>query len=146
LLQAIASDQIPSIPQSLRILLLGQTQSNLEDDLGALKLTDLTVLQHVIKSDRKRERLLLEERILSSAIDNVKEPTAAVLAYRKVCHQRLEQRTHEARQIALRRSGARGAKARKILIQLEAELKESEEKCVSKPLSTLGCVMLIDCP
>jgi hypothetical protein len=102
--------------------------SNVEDDLGSLKLTDLNVLQHVVRSDRKRERLLHEERVLSSAIENVKEPTAAVVAYRKVCHERLEQRTHEARQIALRRSGARGAKARKTLIQLEAELKESEEK------------------
>lgn len=128
MLQAIASDQIPSIPQSLRVLLLGQTQSNLENDLGGLKLTDLTVLQHVIKSDRKRERLLQEERMLSSAIENVKVPTAAVVAYRKVCHERLEQRTHEARQIALRRSGARGAKARKTLLQLEAEVKESEER------------------
>ena len=120
----MASDQIPSIPQSLRILLLGQTQSNLEDDLGELKLTDLTVLQHVIKSDHRRERLLHEERTLSAAIENAKEPTAAIVAYRKVCHGRLEQRTQEARQIALRRSGARGAKARKVLIQLEAELKE----------------------
>jgi hypothetical protein len=102
--------------------------SNVEDDLGSLKLTDLNVLQHVVRSDRKRERLLHEERVLSSAIENVQEPTAAVVAYRKVCHERLEQRTHEARQIALRRSGARGAKARKTLIQLEAELKESEEK------------------
>jgi hypothetical protein len=133
LLQAIASDQIPSIPQSLRVLLLGQTQSNLEDGVGELKLTDLTVLQHVVKSDRKRERLLHEERLLSAAIENVKEPTAAVLACRKVSHERLEQRTHEARQIALRRSGARGAKARKTLIQLEAELKESGERCASKP-------------
>ena len=132
LLQAIASDQIPSIPQNLRVLLLGQTQSNLEDDLGGLKLTDLTVLQHVIKSDRRRERLLHEERVLSSAIENVKEPTAGVLAYRKVCHERLEQRAHEARQIVLRRSGARGAKARKTLLQLEAELKESEERHVFK--------------
>lgn len=96
--------------------------------MGDVKLNDLTVLQHVIKSDRKRERLLHEGRILSSAIENVKEPVAVVLAYRKICHDRLEQQTHEARQIALRRSGARGAKARKILIQLEAELKESEEK------------------
>lgn len=127
------------------MLLLGQTQPNLEDDLGALKVTDLTVLQHVIKSDRKRERLLHEERILSSAIENVKEPTAAVSAYRKVCHERLEQRTHEARQIAVRRSGARGAKARKTLIQLEAELKESEEKYASKSCSILGCLLLMIC-
>ena len=117
------------------MLLLGQTLSNLEDELNELKLNDMTVLQHVLKSDRKRERLLYEERVLSSAVENVKEPTAAVHAYRRVCHQRLERRTHEARQIALRRSGARGAKARKTLLQLEAELKESEAKYVVRVIN-----------
>ena len=81
----------------------------------------------MVNSDKHRERLLHEERILSMAIENTKDPTAAVHAYRKVCHERLERRVHEARQIELRRSGARGAKARKILLQLEAELKQSEE-------------------
>lgn len=109
------------------MLLLGQTQPSLEDGVENLRLSDLTVLQHVIKSDRRRERLLHEERVLSTAIENVKEPTAAVLAYRQMNHERLEQRTHEARQIALRRSGARGAKAKKELLRLEAELKESNE-------------------
>ena len=110
------------------ILLLGQTQSNDENDSATTKSTGLTVLQHVIRSDRARERLLHEEKVLSSAIEDVKDPTAAVSTYRKVCHARLEQRTHVARQIALRRSGSRGAKARKELIQLEAEVKESEDK------------------
>ena len=102
--------------------------SNVEDDLSQLNLTDITVLQHVVKSDRKRERLLYEEKTLSSAIENVREPTAAVHAYRRICHQRLEQQTYEARQIVLRRSGARGARARKILLDLEAEVKQSEER------------------
>ena len=128
LLQAIATEQIPSIPQNLRVLLLGQTQSNLEDDVAHLSLSKETVLQYVVRSDKKRERLLHEERILSTAVDNSNDPMAAVQAYRKVRHERLKQRTDEARQLALRRSGARGAKARKTLIQLEAELKESETK------------------
>lgn len=96
------------------------------------------MLQRVIKSDHERERLAQEERHLSSAIDNVKEPTAAVVAYRKVRHERLEQRTHEARQIVLRRSGARGAKARKTLIQLEAELKDSETKYATDYIHICG--------
>ena len=66
--------------------------------------------------------------MLSSAIENVREPTAAIEAYRQISHQRLEHRTHEARQIALRRSGARGVKARKTLLDLEAEVKSSEER------------------
>jgi ATP-binding cassette, subfamily F, member 3 len=128
LLQAIATDQIPSIPQSLRVLLLGQTQSNLEEDFEKLNLQNVTVLEHVIRSDKKREQLLYEERRLSAAIDNAQKPTAAVFSYRQICHQRLEQRTQDARQIASRRSGARGMKARKTLIALEEEVKQSEAK------------------
>ena len=128
LLQAIATDQIPSIPHSLRVLLLGQTQFNLEEDLGEFRIFDVTVLQNVIKSDKERERFLHEERTLCAALENAGEPTAAVRAYRQIGYERLEHRTHKAKQIALRRSGARGAKARKTLIQLEAELKESEMK------------------
>lgn len=129
-MQAIASEQIPSIPQGLRILLLGQTLSNLDQDLGALSLEEQTVVQHVISGDKKRERLIHEEKVLAAAVESTTDPTAAVKAYRQVCHRRLEQRTHDARQIAQRRSGARGAKARKILIQLEEEVKESEAKLV----------------
>lgn len=121
----MATDQIPSIPQSLRVLLLGQTQSTLEDDVGNLNLSEMTVLEYVVRSDRKREILLKEERELSTAIDTSQRPTAAVLAYRKVSHERLERRTSEARQIGLRRSGARGIKARKTLIALEDEVKMS---------------------
>ena len=126
----MALDQIPSIPQSLRVLLLGQLQSNLSDDLDSLSLEDVTVLQHVIRSDHKRERLVREERMLSTAMENAADPLAIVQAYRKISHERLEHQTHEARQIALRRSGARGAKAKKVLLQREADLEESEKKLV----------------
>lgn len=128
LLQAIATEQIPSIPHSLHILLLGQTESNLDEDLGDLKLVDQTVLQHVIKSNKKRERLLHEERTLSTALESVKDPISTVRAYRSIRHERLNHQMHQARQIQLRRSGARGAKARKTLLQLEEELKQSEVK------------------
>jgi hypothetical protein len=128
LLQAIATNQIPSIPQSLRVLLLGQTQSNLEDHFESLNLSETKVLDYVVKSDRKRENLLAEERALSTAIEDVQRSTSSVLAYRKICHERLERRTEEARKIATRRSGARGMKARKILNGLEAEVKQSEER------------------
>ena len=134
----MASDQIPSIPQSLRILLLGQSQSNLSDDLGSLSLEDVTVLQHVIRSDHTRERLMREEKVLSSAIENAADPLAVVQAHRKVSHERLEQETHEARQIALRRSGARGAKAKKVLLEREADLVESEKTLVVRYNCT-GC-------
>ncbi|KAK5168795.1 uncharacterized protein LTR77_006104 [Saxophila tyrrhenica] len=128
LLQAMATDQIPSIPQSLRILLLGQTQSNLEDSMSDLKLSDTTVLDFVVRIDRKRETLLAEERALTTAIEETGKPTAAILAYRKVHHERLGRRTEESRKMASRRSGARGMKARKILNGLEEELKESADR------------------
>ena len=109
-------------------MLLGQTQSHLEDDLNGLTISEKTVLQHVVQSDKKREQLLREERTLSAAIERTKDPTAAVLAYRQVCHERLDARTFEARRINLRRSGARGAQSRKVLLALEAEVKGSEER------------------
>ena len=109
------------------MLLLGQNQSNLDKDLGSLTLSETTVLEHVVKSNQKRERLLHEEQVLSSAIEH-KEPTEAVRAYRTVCHGRLERKLHEAKQIALRRSGARGIKSRQVLNHLEEELKQSEQK------------------
>ena len=129
-MQAIAGDQIPSIPNTLRVLLLGQTQSVLDDDLERLPRNRETVLQHVIKSNKRRERLLNEESLLSVALEQVRSPTAAVEAYRSVSHDRLVQQVHEARQIQLRRSGARGAKARKSLLELEDELKESENRFI----------------
>lgn len=128
LLQAIATEQIPSIPLSLNVLLLGQMQSEVEEGKGEQKLLDRTVLQHVVQSDQKRERLLHEEKTLSTALENTKDPTAAIYAYRAVSYDRLKQRTHEARQIELRRSGARGATARKVLLNLEAEREQSSAK------------------
>jgi len=41
-------------------LLLGQTRSSLEDEVDRLKLKEETVLQHVVRSDRVRERCLRE--------------------------------------------------------------------------------------
>lgn len=128
LLQAIATDKIPSIPQSVRILLLGQTESTLEDELNGLRLSDVNVLKYVVRSDRDRERLLAEERTLSTALEDVAKPMAIVFAYRQVSHQRLERQTEEARRIALRRSGARGIKARKVLLDMEDQMKQSEAK------------------
>ena len=128
LLQAIAANQVLSIPQSLKVLLLGQTQSDVEGDLGKLKLTDLTVLQHVVKNNRERERLLHEEMTLSAAIEDDKSPMAAIHAYSKISNDRMECLTQEAQKTASRRSGARGAKARKVALQLEEDLKQSEAR------------------
>lgn len=128
LLQAIATDRIPSIPQSVRVLLLGQTMSNLEDEMDRLSLESLTVLQHVLQSNKQRETLSREEKILSVAIDNTNEPSAIAHAFRKISHERLEKKTESARRIAIRRSGARGKEARKEQIRLEEELEKSQAR------------------
>ncbi|WPG99768.1 putative AAA+ ATPase domain, ABC transporter, P-loop containing nucleoside triphosphate hydrolase [Acrodontium crateriforme] len=126
LLHAIATDQIPSIPRTVQVLLLGQTRVELEDEVAALSLSEQTVLQFVLKSDTKRERLLHEAALLSAALDGKDGAFAPVKVWRLLKHQRLEAEVAEASMIATKRSGARGMKARKVLIKLEEDLKESE--------------------
>jgi hypothetical protein len=61
LLKALADKQIPGVPWSLRILLLGQTrQLGLEEAVGGLDVKEETVLEHVLRNDEVRERLLME--------------------------------------------------------------------------------------
>ena len=120
LLKAIGDGLIPGIPWSTRILLLGQTREvDVDDQLDGLKLEDETVLQHVVKSDRVRERYTRDAKILSEAIENISDAMAPVRAYRRVQTERLALRLREAHRIAERRSGARGKLARKELLKLE---------------------------
>ncbi|KAF2870355.1 ABC transporter ATP-binding protein uup-1 [Massariosphaeria phaeospora] len=129
LLKAIADGLIPGIPWSTRILLLGQTErSGVEDDLGKLTLDDETVLQHVIKSDRVRERYMKEAKILSEAVENVTDPLAPVKAYRKIENERRAVQLKQAHRVAERRSGARGKQARMELIKLEEQFVESKAR------------------
>jgi ATPase subunit of ABC transporter with duplicated ATPase domains len=128
LLKAIADGLIPGIPWSTRILLLGQTRESLEEGIEALNVEDETVLQHVLRSDRVRERQMYEAKILSEAIEHSSDPMAVVRAYRKLRHDRLALQLKEAHRIAERRSGARGKLARKELIKFEERFEESKAK------------------
>ncbi|KAJ9667368.1 hypothetical protein H2201_002569 [Coniosporium apollinis] len=128
LLKAVAEGMVPGIPWSLRILLLGQTTQSLEAGMDNLSIAEKTVLQHVVQSNRVRERYLREACILSAALENTKDSMAPVKAFRQISHERLERNVSEARQIAARRSGARGLKARKALIALEEQLVESQRR------------------
>ncbi|KZP10488.1 ABC transporter ATP-binding protein uup-1 [Athelia psychrophila] len=126
-LRALAEGRIPGVSWGLRILLLGQTKivtASLEDHLGGVHLASATesVLEHVIRSDAARERALREVKDLSRAIDDTNDPLAVVKAVRKLRLQRLERRLAEAREIAARRSGARGAQSRKDLIVAEEKV------------------------
>jgi ATP-binding cassette subfamily F protein 3 len=129
LLKALGDGLIPGIPWSTRILLLGQTsEHSLEDEVEGLSVKDRTVLEHVIQSDRVRERYTREAKVLSEAIENSTDPMAPVRAYRSVTHERLALQLKEGHRIAERRSGARGKQARKDLIKLEERFEESKQR------------------
>ncbi|RAQ99509.1 P-loop containing nucleoside triphosphate hydrolase protein [Stemphylium lycopersici] len=128
LLKAIADGLVPGIPWSTRILLLGQTRDEDVEDIARLKLENETVLQHVVRSDRTRERYMREARTLSDAVENSIDPMAPVRAYRRIGHDRLALQLKEGHRIAERRSGARGKQARKELVKLEARFQESERQ------------------
>lgn len=63
--------------------------------------------------------------MISAALDNATDPSAAVRARRMVKHERLQRTLDEAHQIAQRRSGAKGWKARGDLVKLEERLDTS---------------------
>lgn len=130
LLKAIADGMIPGIPWLLNILVLGQSRElGLDEAVGGLGVQDKDeiVLQHVLRADQLRERLLREARVLGDALES-KDPALPVQAYRRLSHERLEKRLQEARKIAERRSGARGATARRVLNSMEEEVAASEER------------------
>jgi len=146
LLRALAAGHVPGVPWALAILLLGQSRDAAADDplaaedpLAALTLRDddaanddaaaaPSVLAHVLRADRPRQRLQREERVLAGALD-AKDPAAPVRALRALRLARLEERLREARKIAERRSGARGAAARRALNALEEEVAVARAAC-----------------
>ncbi|KAF2744744.1 P-loop containing nucleoside triphosphate hydrolase protein [Sporormia fimetaria CBS 119925] len=144
LLRAIAEGLIPGIPWSTRILLLGQvgeTAGLIESgagaesaesaalevsEMGRLKVGEETVLQHVLRSDRMREKLVREAAVLEAAVENSRDAMAAVRAARLVRYNRLTEQLKEAHRIAERRSGARGKLARKELMKMEERVEEAK--------------------
>ncbi|KAJ4299210.1 hypothetical protein N0V90_004454 [Kalmusia sp. IMI 367209] len=129
LLKAIGDGLIPGIPWSTRILLLGQTREvDLDEQFAETNIEEETVLQHIVRSDRLRERHAREAKILGDAIEHSTDPMAPVKAFRKVSHDRLALQLKEAHRIAERRSGARGKLARKELLKLEERFEESKAR------------------
>lgn len=118
----MAEGLIPSIPAATRILLLGQVQEEEDDEPPAPSSPDETVLEHVLRSDKQRRRLLYEASRLSAAMDNVEDSTALLRAYRQLKRERLQHDVDEARGRASKTSGVRGLGARKALTILEGEL------------------------
>ncbi|KAF2670340.1 ABC transporter ATP-binding protein uup-1 [Microthyrium microscopicum] len=143
MLRALAQQLVPGVPLNLRILLLGQTRElSAEEAIGGLQIEEITVLQHVVRSDAVRELYLKEEKVLSDAIDSQEtDSTSIPRAYRTISHQRLQRKWDEGNSYAERRSGARGKNARKALLIVEEELKMSQER-LAEDLSKLDATVL----
>lgn len=99
------------------------------------------MLQHVLRSDKRRERLTREAGILLSALEASNDPLQAVKAFRQISHERHERKTEEVRRIATRRSGARGWNARKEQIASEESLQASQNR-LDADLSTIDAEQL----
>ncbi|KDQ06596.1 hypothetical protein BOTBODRAFT_246354 [Botryobasidium botryosum FD-172 SS1] len=133
LLKAIADKLIPGIHENLRILLVSQVESESEDvnlageEAGVERSPELTVTERVVKSDRRREKATSEYQLLTKAFEST-SPTALVEAVALINLSRSQYELEEAKKIALRRSGARGAEARKQLLKAEAAFAENERR------------------
>lgn len=127
LLKAVGNGLVPGISSTLKVLLLGQTTSSFDQDCEIHSEDDRTetVLQHVIRSNKQRERLLEESRRLSEASENSIDSMAMIKVYRELTHQRLQRQVNETSIISARQSGARGFKVRRTLQNLEEELAQS---------------------
>jgi len=134
LLKSIGMRLVPGIPWVTRILLLGQIQPATDDNTIESTWGSETVLDHVIRSDQRRERLLSEAATLSEAIENAGDPLAIIRAYRLVKHHRLQHDVAEAKLVAATQSGARGNRARKDLIAREQDLSSASEDLSSLDL------------
>ncbi|KAF9458819.1 P-loop containing nucleoside triphosphate hydrolase protein, partial [Collybia nuda] len=153
LLRALAEGRIPGVAWNLHMLLLkslqlllGQTNlvnsnSSLDEKLVELSFDDGTVLEHVMRSDANRERAIVEAKHLSEALENSRDPLAIVRAIRNLKHERLQRKHDERSRIASRRSGARGAKARKQLIAADEEVAASAQ-LLEQPSSEIDPVTI----
>ncbi|KAG9824795.1 hypothetical protein KCU98_g9924, partial [Aureobasidium melanogenum] len=81
LLRAMAEGLV--LPDSIQVLLLGQVQEDEDYGSPAAVSPDETVLEHILRSDKQRERRLNDASRLSTAMDNVDDPTAMLKVYQE---------------------------------------------------------------
>lgn len=130
ILRALAERIIPGLPPHLRVALLQQTSTEVEYDGTTQRPTSssgVTVLQHVIESDRYRSNLLQEIGLLTGAPGKSDDASSHVRRYRQLKYDRLSKELLEVQNNAHRRSGARGLQARKDLIAFEKEVEAAKE-------------------
>ncbi|KAK6007091.1 hypothetical protein QM012_006099 [Aureobasidium pullulans] len=117
------------LPDSIRVLLLGQVQDDESSSASApVSSSDETVLEHVLRSDKQRERRMHEANKLSTAMDNTDDPNVNLKVYRELVCERLERDVAKARHRASKTSGVRGLGARKALTKLEEELAAASKR------------------
>ncbi|KAJ7600806.1 P-loop containing nucleoside triphosphate hydrolase protein [Mycena floridula] len=126
LLKAIADKIIPGIPQNLLILLVDQVEGSSPFLRGNVD-SQATVTQRVVDSDRRRLAAVSELDVLTKAFESTAvDDLASAVASIKL--ERSKAELEEAQNIALRRSGARGAEARKQLLKAEAKVSDDQKR------------------
>ncbi|GME56385.1 ABC transporter domain-containing protein [Neofusicoccum parvum] len=155
ILRAMATGQMTSIAPNQRILLLGQTElqqqlgitdhGDIEADpdlpeefanltLDASSPSDETVLEHVLHGNTRLTSLQHTVAILTTALNSPSsDPLAPARAYRLLTYRALSRDHALARALAIRRSGARGKKARARQIELEAAVKDARSALLATP-------------
>ncbi|KPI36847.1 ABC transporter F family member 3 [Cyphellophora attinorum] len=128
-LRALAERRVPGVPSNLRLLLLGQTRvsSDVVEQDHSAKDTQ-TVLEYVTRSDVKRERALRKLAQLSKAIEDNADAEQTSIIVRKLQLEHAEDEMKEADLTAARRSGARGARARQVLIEKEDNVAQAKDR------------------
>ncbi|EXJ92414.1 hypothetical protein A1O3_00965 [Capronia epimyces CBS 606.96] len=143
LLRALAEKRVPGVPSNIRLLLLGQTRVSsdaLSDPVEVEGLSQTaTVLEHVTRSDQIRERALKASKSmlnhsqpllwdLSVALEEKTDSKKIVQTVRSLQVEAAQQELAEAQLVAARRSGARGLKARQLLIEKEKAVEEARRR------------------
>lgn len=133
-LKALASRKIPGVPSNIRMLLLDQT--SLEENHAAFgtgaaedvsdKDRQVSVIEHVASSDKLRQRIVEESASLSGALQDGDAPKI-IHTYRTLRLNQAKRDLDTAQLVAQHRSGARGAKARQLLLSKEAAVGEAEQ-------------------
>ncbi|KAB5591495.1 ATP-binding ABC transporter [Ceratobasidium theobromae] len=123
ILKALAEKIIPGIHENLRILLVGQIDDSLLglNSTSVEDSTESSVVRVVVRSDLRRETAIWEYKTLSTALESDSDvQLMEVLATLRF--KRAQKDLELAQKIALKRSGARGAEARKQLLVCEKQV------------------------
>ncbi|KAG8714810.1 hypothetical protein FRC09_017225, partial [Ceratobasidium sp. 395] len=119
IMKALAEKIIPGVPENIRILLVGQVDDSLLDP--AKSGTQATVVEVVVKSDSCREYAMWEYKILSAALESDSE-LQLMQGLVTLRHSRALKDLELSQKIATKRSGTRGAEARKHLLVCEKQV------------------------